>query len=72
MITTPKEKTKQKKNKKKKNGEKAKKTQQKTKYKITTTATKNKLSHAPFRHNIVQMTSTSKAYIPCLLATVIK
>ena len=25
-----------------------------------------------FRHNIAQMTSTSKAYIPCLLATIIK
>ena len=24
------------------------------------------------RHNIAQMTSTSKAYIPCLLATIIK
>ena len=38
------------------------------------------LSHPPshtiiedtIRHNIAQMTSISKAYIPCLLATVIK
>ena len=38
------------------------------------------LSHPPFhtiiedtiRHNIAQMTSTSKAYIPYLLATIIK
>ena len=47
---------------------------------ITTPKEKKRLSHPPFhtiiedtiRHNIAQMTSTSKAYIPCLLATMIK
>ena len=41
---------------------------------------KQQLSHSPsyaiievtIRHNIAQMTFTSKAYIPCLLATIIK
>ena len=58
-ITTPKKKTKK---------QKTKQQQQQ----------QQQLSHPPshaiiedtIRHNIAQMTSTSKAYIPCLLATI--
>ena len=46
---------------------------------ITTPKEEKKMSHSPFhtiikdtiRHNIAQMTSTSKAYMPCLLAVII-